>query len=86
MGKCIIHTLNTHIMNNAKLGRLTTIKNTEKTSTEAELYIRVWVEDSNGGNERPLFLTQKEFERINKRTEKNKEDWGKRGFFQDLLD
>ena len=73
-------------MNNAKLGRLTTIKNTEKTSTEAELYIRVWVEDSNGGNERPLFLTQKEFERINKRTEKNKEDWGKRGFFQDLLD
>ena len=30
--------------------------------------------------------TQNEFERINKRTQKNKEDWGKRGWLQDALD
>lgn len=67
-------------------GRINKITNTNKKVSEVETYIRIWVEDPDGKNERPLFLTEKEFEKITKRTEKNKEDWGERGWLRDLLD
>lgn len=72
--------------NKTKLGRATTIENKDRKPTEAKTYVRIWIEDANGGNEMPIFPTEKEFEKIKKRTEKNKEDWGKRGWLQDALD
>lgn len=73
-------------MRQTKLGRLTPIENTNQKFNEAKTYIRVWVEDVDGSNERPIFLTPRELEIITKRTEKNREDFGKRGWLIDLLD
>ena len=69
-----------------KLGRIVLIDNNDQKPNEAPLYYRVWVEDEFGANEEALFLTPTELERIKKRTQKNKEDWGKRGWLQDLID
>ena len=73
-------------MKNTKLGRLTPIENKELKGHESKNYVRVWVEDLDGNNERPLLLTPKELETIEKRTNKHKEDWGKRGVIQDFFD
>lgn len=73
-------------MAETKLGRVVLIPNEDPQPNEAPQYYRVWVEDEFGANEEALFLTPTEMERIRERTAKNKEDWGKRGFFQDLLD
>ena len=71
---------------NTKLGRITRLINKFKKWNEANIYIRIWTEDANGKNELPLFLTEKEYNNALKRTQRNKEDWGKRGFFTDLFD
>lgn len=68
-----------------KLGRVTRIPNLFKKWNEARIYIRIWTQDSKG-NELPLFLTEKQYNSLLKRTERNKEDWGKRGWFRKLLD
>ena len=72
----------------AKAGRLIRVWNTErkKFSREACQYVALWVEDQNGGNERCWFLTDKEIERLEYRSKRNKEDWTKKGFWTDLLD
>lgn len=69
-----------------KLGRVVLIENKNPKPNEAAQYYRVWIEDEFGDNEQPLFLTPAEMERVKKRTERNKEDWGKRGWLQDLID
>ena len=73
-------------MAETKLGRVVLIPNEDPQPNEAPQYYRVWVEDEFGANEEALFLTPKELERIQKRTQRNKEDWGKRGWLQNALD
>ena len=72
--------------NETKLGRIVLIDNNDQKPTAAPLYYRVYIEDEFGNNEQPLFLTPAEMERVKKRTERNKEDWGKRGWLQNALD
>ena len=72
--------------NKTKLGRIVLIENDDQKPNEAPLYYRVYTEDEFGNNEKPLFLTPAEMERVKKRTERNKEDWGKRGWLQNALD
>jgi hypothetical protein len=71
-----------------KAGRLIKVWNTDrkKFSNEAKQYTAVYVEDANGKNERCWLLTDKEIERLNYRSERNKEDWLKKDFLTDLLD
>lgn len=73
-------------MSKIKAGRIQRIENTDIQQNEATHYNRIWVADANGGNERPIFLTDKELAVVEKRTEKNREDWGKKGWLTDLLD
>jgi hypothetical protein len=73
-------------MSKIKAGRIIRIENNDIKSNESEFYNRIYVEDENGKNERPIFLTDAELKRIDKRTDKNKEDWGVKGWFTDLLD
>jgi len=72
----------------AKAGRLIRVWNTDrkKFSNEARQYTAIWVEDPDGGNERCWLLTDKDIERMEYRSERNKEDWTKKGFWTDLLD
>ena len=53
-----------------KLGRIVLIHNNDPKPNESPLYYRVYTEDEFGNNEQPLFLTPKELERIQKRTQK----------------
>ena len=71
-----------------KLGRLIRVWNTErkKFSKEARQYTALWVEDKNGGNERCWLLTDREIERLEYRSQRNKEDWTKKSFWTNLLD
>ena len=71
-----------------KAGRIVKVKNTlrPKFSNANHVYYAVWVEDSNGRNERCFLLTSKELERLEHRSLKNKEDWTKKGFFTNLFD
>lgn len=72
----------------AKAGRLIRVWNEDrkKFSREAKQYTALWVEDDNGGNERCWLLTDKDIERMEYRSERNKEDWTKKGFWTDLID
>jgi len=72
----------------AKAGRLIRVWNTDrkKFSREALQYTAVWIEDSKGKNERCWLLTDKEIERLEYRSQQNKEDWTGKGFLTDLLD
>lgn len=71
-----------------KAGRLIKVWNTErpKFSNAKRYYTAVWVEDSNGRNERCWLLTDKEIERLEHRSQRNKEDWTKKSFWTNLLD
>jgi len=71
-----------------KAGRLIRVWNTDrkKFSREARQYSAIWVEDANGKNERCWLLTDKDIERLDYRSERNREDWTKKGFFTNLLD
>ncbi len=69
-----------------KAGRLIKIFNRNRQGNENVFYTAVWVEDTDGTNERCLLFTEKELERAEKRSLKNPEDWVKKSFFTDLLD
>lgn len=69
-----------------KAGRLIRVENTNRRSNAATEYFSLWVEDANGKNERCLFLTSKDLERLEHRSERNKEDWTKKGILVDVLD
>ncbi|MCY1525216.1 hypothetical protein D9M68_601880 [compost metagenome] len=73
-------------MTKIKAGRIIRVENTQAKPNEATHYNLIWVEDENGKNERPIFLTDHELEMISARTDKNIEDWGKKGWLTDLLD
>lgn len=72
----------------AKAGRLIRVWNTarKKFSREARQYSALWIEDSDGKNERCWFFTDKDIERLEYRSKRNKEDWTKKGFWTDLID
>lgn len=57
-------------------GKLIRVKNTDKLklTNAKDIYYCIWVEDSDGGNERALLLVQSELDRILERTSKNKDD------------
>lgn len=82
IGLSAIKTLNMKI----KAGRIERIQNTDSQLNESTHYNRIWVEDADGSNERPLFLTDNELGAISERTQKNKEDWGKKGWLTDIID
>lgn len=69
-------------------GRLIPVYNKQRLafSNAKKKYMAVWVEDSNGKNERCLLLTDKELECAEYRAKKNPEDCPKKGLIADLLD
>lgn len=71
-----------------KAGRLIRVHNTKrkKFSNASFKYNALWVEDANGSNERCWLLTDKEIERLEYRSKRNKEDWTRKDFLTDLLD
>lgn len=71
-----------------KAGRLIRVENTNipKLSNAKKEYFSIWVEDANGDNERCWFLTDKDVEKLELRSKKNKEDWTKKGLLIDILD
>jgi hypothetical protein len=71
-----------------KMGRLIRVKNTKrpKFSNANTEYTAVKVEDAGGDNERVWFLTDKDMEMLDHRSERNREDWIKTDFWTDLLD
>ena len=71
-----------------KAGRLIKVDNTNipKLSNASKEYFSIWVEDADGGNERCWLLTAKDVERLELRSQRNKEDWTKKGIVTDILD
>jgi hypothetical protein len=71
-----------------KAGRLVEVVNTNvpKLSNASKQYFSIWVEDADGKNERCWFLTAKDVEKLEHRSQRNKEDWTKKGILVDLLD
>ena len=68
-------------------GRIIRVINTaRKYRAESSFYHSVWVEDADGGNERCLMITASEMKRIEKRSQKNREDWPEKGMLTDLFD
>lgn len=72
----------------AKAGRLIRVHNTDrkKFSNANRQYTAIWVEGPDGGNERCWLLTDKEIERLEYRSQQNKEDWTSKGFWTNLFD
>lgn len=73
-------------MSKVKRGRLIDVENQERKFGSALGYIAVWVEDSDGSNERCLLFTEKEIKKAEKRAKYNPEDLTKKGWFRDLID
>lgn len=75
-------------MATAKSGRLIKVNNTKipKLSNANKEYFAVWVEDSNGKNERCLLFTEHEIKNAEYRASKNVEDLTKKNFFSNLID
>ena len=73
-------------MARVKQGRIIDVDNTERVFGSALKYNAVWVEDSNGKNERCLLFTDDEIQKAEERAAKNIEDLTKRSFVTDLLD
>lgn len=71
-----------------KAGRLIRVENTNipKLSNAKREYYSLWVEDADGGNERCWFLTDKDIEKLEHRSQRNKEDWTKKGLLINILD
>lgn len=69
-------------------GRLIRVKNSKKPkfSNAKDEYIAVFVEDSNGKNERCLLFTKRELKIAEERAKKNPEDLTKKSLLQDLFD
>lgn len=73
-------------MARVKQGRLIRVDNTERLFGSSPSYQAVWVEDSDGGNERCLLFTDDEINKAEERAAKNVEDLTEKGFFTDILD
>lgn len=71
-----------------KAGRLITVQNTKKKklSNANDIYIAVWVEDSNGKNERCLLFTKHEIEEAQHRADANIEDLTNKTWLTDIVD
>jgi len=69
-----------------KAGRLISVENTKRRTNGAMEYNSLWVEDTDGQNERCWFLTLKDVEMLEYRSQRNKEDWTKKGLITDILD
>lgn len=69
-----------------RAGRLQRVDNKDRKFGSALEYFALWVEDSNGKNERCLLFTEKEIKAAEKRAAKNPEDLTKKGWLTDLLD
>ena len=69
-------------------GRLIHVKNTLKVkfSNSKDEYLALWVEDSNGKNERCLLFTERELKVGEARANKNKEDLPSKPMLVDLID
>lgn len=70
------------------LGRIVRVKNTlkPKFSNANTEYYAIFVEDSDGSNERCLLFTQNEIKMAEYRSMRNQEDLTKRSFLVDLFD
>jgi hypothetical protein len=73
-------------MSRVKRGRIIEVDNRERVFGSALKYNAVWVEDSDGKNERCLLFTDDEIRKAEERAAKNIEDLTEKGFFTDLLD
>jgi hypothetical protein len=73
-----------------KIGRIVTVDNKNRKGNSSRKYKAVWVEDSDGENERCLLFTERELniaENLAKnRTKKNIEDWTEKSWLIDLFD
>jgi len=71
-----------------KAGRLIPVVNTEKKafSNAKSKYLAVWVEDSDGDNERCVLLTEKELARAEYRASRNPEDLTKKAWWTNIQD
>jgi hypothetical protein len=71
-----------------KAGRLIRVENTNipQLSNAKKTYFALWVEDTDGSNERCWLLTDKDVEKLEYRSQRNREDWTKKGIVVDWLD
>jgi hypothetical protein len=81
-----------------KMGRIIRVRNTNKPKIPesfgadrehpncADIYHSIRVEDADGTNERTLLLTDSDLNKIETRSQKNKEDWPKVGLLRDMID
>jgi len=69
-------------------GRIIRVWNTmKKTFSNAnKMYYAIWVEDSNGKNERCVLFTENEIKRAEYRASKNKEDLTKKSLLANMFD
>ena len=73
-------------MARVKNGRLITVGNKDRKFGSANEYVAVWVEDSNGKDERCLLFTQREIDNAAKRAGKNIEDLTKKSWLTTVTD
>lgn len=73
-------------MARVKKGRLINVDNSKREFGSALSYKAIWVEDSNGINERCLLFTDAEIKKAEQRAKKNQEDLTKKGFWSNVLD
>lgn len=69
-----------------KNGRILRVSNKKKKFGANESYLSLWVEDSNGGNERCLLFTDYELSKAEQRAKKNPEDLTKKNILRNLFD
>lgn len=71
-----------------RAGRIFRVENTKRPEFTRALYQyhAVWVEDSDGKNERCIMLTDRELRIAERRAERNPEDVPKKPFLTDLFD
>ena len=71
-----------------KAGRLIPVYNTKRKvfSNAKKTYTAVWVEDSNGSNERCLLFTEKELQRAQHRADRNPEDLPDKSWWVNIQD
>lgn len=67
-------------------GKLIKVFNKNRQGNSKYVYTAVWVEDSDGTNERCLLFTAKEIARAEHRAKRNPEDLTEKNFITDLLD
>lgn len=73
-------------MARVKAGRIFEVDNKLRKTSANKQYYAVYVEDTNGGNERCLLFTKNQLLIANRRALRNKEDLLKKSFLTDILD